>query len=318
MLAFSEKLIETIRRAVQICQLAGAAELYPKHLLSALEKTKGCLAFDILAQLKPIAKQEKSSVLKTDSNFIPAMSNETKQSFQRAANIAYQHKHHYIGTEHLLSALLELPVDKIVPANWQKEKIKKHLVTVFKSSSHIPNFSKIFKLNPQNINIPQANNQAPTALDCFTTDLTNEQNQKDLNPVIGREEEIQRLIQILCRKDKNNPVLLGDAGVGKTAIVEGLARKIMEKSAPSILLNKKILNLDLGLIVAGTMYRGEFENRLKMIMDEVESNPNIILFIDELQYHGRRFCPRHDGCGQSAETNAVARPPALYRRHHHE
>ncbi|EKD43873.1 MAG: ATP-dependent Clp protease, ATP-binding subunit, partial [uncultured bacterium] len=99
---------------------------------------------------------------------------------------------------------------------------------------------------------------------------------------IGREDEIERLIQILCRRTKNNPVLLGDPGVGKTAIVEGLAKRILQNQVPDILLNKKIYALDMGLLIAGTIYRGEFEGRLRQVIDDVSRNPNIILFIDEL------------------------------------
>src|SRR6185369_15467588 len=100
--------------------------------------------------------------------------------------------------------------------------------------------------------------------------------------VIGRAKEIDRLIHILSRRTKNNPVLIGDPGVGKTAIVEGLAKKIVREEVPEVLLNKKILTLDLGLVVAGTIYRGEFESRIKQIVDEIKADPNIILFIDEL------------------------------------
>ena len=120
------------------------------------------------------------------------------------------------------------------------------------------------------------------ALDHFSRDITNLAEKEDLDPVIGREEEIERVAQILTRRKKNNPVLIGEPGVGKTAIIEGLAQRIIRKEVPRLLHNKRILSLDLPAIVAGTKYRGQFEERLKTIMLELESSDNIIIFIDEL------------------------------------
>jgi ATP-dependent Clp protease ATP-binding subunit ClpC len=121
-----------------------------------------------------------------------------------------------------------------------------------------------------------------SSLEYFATNLTQEAINNKLDPVIGRDQEIQRLIQILARRTKNNPVLIGDPGVGKTAIVEGLAQRIKNQKVPPILKNRQIYQLDLGLVIAGTTYRGQFEDRLKKIMAEVKRNPNIILFIDEI------------------------------------
>lgn len=120
------------------------------------------------------------------------------------------------------------------------------------------------------------------ALEKFTTDMTKLAKEGKLDPVIGREREIQQVIEILLRRSKNNPVLIGEAGVGKTAIVEGLAQKIVNKEVPADLENKKVLSLDLGALVAGTKYRGEFEERMKELLDGLKADPNIILFIDEL------------------------------------
>lgn len=119
-------------------------------------------------------------------------------------------------------------------------------------------------------------------LDNFGKDLTKMADEGKLENVIGREEEIERLIQVLSRKKKNNPVLVGEPGCGKTAIVEGLAKKIVEKKTSVVLQSKRLVTLDLSLIVAGTKYRGQFEERMKAIMEEIESNPDVILFIDEL------------------------------------
>jgi ATP-dependent Clp protease ATP-binding subunit ClpC len=121
-----------------------------------------------------------------------------------------------------------------------------------------------------------------SALEVFTRDLTMSETAAALDPVIGRDAELERVIQILCRRTKNNPLLLGEPGVGKTAIIEGLAKRLAEGDVPDVLHGKRLLTLDLALTVAGTMYRGEFEARLKQIIDEVREDPNVILFIDEI------------------------------------
>ncbi|MEO6245251.1 MAG: ATP-dependent Clp protease ATP-binding subunit, partial [Opitutaceae bacterium] len=120
------------------------------------------------------------------------------------------------------------------------------------------------------------------ALKAFGRDLTELARKSDMDPVVGRKNEIRRVIQILCRRTKNNPVLIGEAGVGKTAIVEGLAQEIASGNVPEILLDKKVITLDLALMVAGTKYRGQFEERIKAVMDEIKRAKNIIIFIDEM------------------------------------
>ena len=120
------------------------------------------------------------------------------------------------------------------------------------------------------------------ALDSFGRDLTQLAIENELDPVIGRQKEIERLIQILCRRTKNNPVLLGEAGVGKTAIVEGLSQQIINKQVPEILKGKRMVVLDLAMMVAGTKYRGQFEERIKAVINEVKRAKNVILFVDEL------------------------------------
>ena len=140
-----------------------------------------------------------------------------------------------------------------------------------------------------------------------------------MDPVIGRQNEIERVIQILCRRTKNNPVLLGEAGVGKTAIVEGLAQEIASGNVPELLRDKKVITLDLALMVAGTKYRGQFEERIKAVMDEIRRSKNIILFIDELHtIVGAGSAEGAMDASQHHQAGAEPRRVAVRRRDHAE
>jgi ATP-dependent Clp protease ATP-binding subunit ClpC len=191
--------------------------------------------------------------------------------------------HTYVGTEHILLGLLR-------EGDGVAAKVLKNLdVDIEQTRQEIlkeldPNFSG------EESSIPASGDKGAEkkgevktpALKAFGRDLTEIARKGDMDPVIGRKNEIERVIQILCRRTKNNPVLLGEAGVGKTAIVEGLAQEIAKGNVPEILLNKRVITLDLALMVAGTKYRGQFEERIKAVMDEIRRSKNIILFIDEL------------------------------------
>lgn len=268
----------------------------PEHLLYALTQQKGSVAFDVLSKikLKPLELKDKiaghnSSALPESQT--PELSANAKKIIEKAVLAANLHQHKYVGTEHLLVGLSQLKengwLDFLLQNQINLEKLKHYTPILLKSTSRFPDIADNFnslenKESMANPFMPAGLEKTASPLELFTTDLTDQRIQKDIDPVIGREEEIQRLIQILSRRTKNNPVLLGDAGVGKTAIVEGLAKKIMNQEVPDILINKKIIALDLSLTVAGTMFRGEFENRLKQIIEEVKNDPDIILFIDEL------------------------------------
>ena len=128
---------------------------------------------------------------------------------------------------------------------------------------------------------PKSPNDTPV-LDNFGTDMTRAAAENRLDPIVGREKEIERLAQILSRRKKNNPVLIGEPGVGKSAIVEGLALRIIQRKVSRVLFDKRVISLDMASIVAGTKYRGQFEERIKAILNELSKNPNIILFIDEI------------------------------------
>ncbi len=202
--------------------------------------------------------------------------------------LAATYQHHYVGTEHLLYSLIRAKsprVVKILQAHHIKpEQLLKNMEIIFNSTSRFAEMSAaLSSLNQDKDSfLPSHRRQKESALDFFATELTRPEAQQNINPVIGREKEIERIIQILCRRDKNNPVLLGEPGVGKTAIIEGLSKKILLGEVPDILLNKKIYALDMPLLVAGTSYRGEFEARIKQVVDEVKADQDIILFIDEI------------------------------------
>src|SRR6058998_462010 len=207
-----------------------------------------------------------------------------KKVLALAQKEAKQLNHNYVGTEHILLGLLR-------EGEGAAARILKSLdVDIERCRNEIlkeldPNFSPT-EGNVEEGEAPQGGGNKKDlktpALRMFGRDLTELARKNELDPVVGRKNEIERVIQILCRRTKNNPVLLGEAGVGKTAIVEGLAQEIAKGNVPEILRDKRVVTLDLALMVAGTKYRGQFEERIKAVMDEIRRSKNVILFIDEL------------------------------------
>ncbi|MEN6626669.1 MAG: ATP-dependent Clp protease ATP-binding subunit [Candidatus Sumerlaeia bacterium] len=200
---------------------------------------------------------------------------DAKRVLETSKQIANDMKHGWVGTEHLLLALIK--EDQTLASKCLRqfgvdyEKARKEVLQVIEGSSGGATKSK-----------ESFEKSKTPALDMFGRDLTQLARESKLDPVIGREDEIERILQILCRRTKNNPILLGEPGVGKTAIVEGLAQKIVNEDIPELLKNRRLLSLDLAAIVAGTKYRGQFEERLKAIMQEIRRNPDVLIFIDEL------------------------------------
>lgn len=205
-----------------------------------------------------------------------------------AAKEAKSLNHSYIGTEHLLLGLLRegegIAAQVLRNLDVDLERTRQEILRELNpnlDSAEEPQGSHM----PDDIErpVPERKGEVKTpALKAFGRDLTELARKGELDPVIGRRAEIERVIQILCRRTKNNPVLLGEAGVGKTAIVEGLAQEIARGNVPELLRDKRIIMLDLALMVAGTKYRGQFEERIKAVMDEIRRAKNVILFIDEL------------------------------------
>ncbi len=206
-----------------------------------------------------------------------------KKVIEYAIEEARSLNHNYVGTEHLLLGLLRehegVAAQVLMNLGLKLEEVREEVLNLLGAG-----------VDPEEATAkaggggdsPKAGKSKTPALDSFGRDLTELAAEGALDPVIGRANEIERLIQILCRRTKNNPVLLGDAGVGKTAIVEGMAQKIINRDVPELLADRRIVVLDLAMMVAGTKYRGQFEERIKAVMNEVRRAKNVLLFIDEL------------------------------------
>ncbi len=290
---FTSNLKHTLVRAINLSIRLKHPQVLPLHLLISLSEQTGSVANEIIQQHKLESALLQNHLSKVDwkntkqTFTLPQLSMETVRVLEHASVLAFEHQHKYIGTEHLLLSLLEMP-DSILEKVFQAQKVKtdvarKQTLNILKSTNRFPDLTSMFSEEIEEAEAVktiekkelEAETSKTPALDFFSTNLTDKTVQKDIDPVIGRTEEIERLIHILSRRNKNNPVLLGEPGVGKTAIVEGLAKRILEKDVPDVLLNKTICRLDLGLVVAGTMYRGEFEARFKQITEELKENPEI-------------------------------------------
>jgi len=276
---FTTKAKESVRRAHELAIERGQNHVNPIHLLSALVLQEESMVFSILekldvdaimltdALLELIESPEGASVL--SSSYQLYLTPELAQVLEQSSKIASSFGDQYVSTEHIFIALFDAPG----PAQEILARFRLEKSAVTRVLNELKHGGVTEVEQPKRYR----------ALAKYTRSLTKLASEKKLDPVIGRGDEINRVIQIISRRTKNNPILIGEAGVGKTAIAEGLAQRMASGDVPEMLKDKELVSLDLGLLIAGTKYRGEFEERLKNIMREIESSDgSILLFIDEI------------------------------------
>jgi ATP-dependent Clp protease ATP-binding subunit ClpB len=275
---FTEKSQEAVVRAQQIAEELNHSQVEPEHLFAALLQQEegivpqvlqrvGANPRDLLQQVQiELDRQPKVSGSGVQVGISPRL----RKVLVRAHDEIQQFRDEYVSAEHLLLALIEIgggAVERILrQAGVNRE-------TLLQALTQVRGSQRVTSQNPES---------TYAALEKYGRDLSQLARQGKLDPVIGRDEEIRRVIQILSRRTKNNPVLIGEPGVGKTAIVEGLAQRIIRGDVPEALKDKRLIQIDLGAMVAGAKYRGEFEERLKAVLKEIQDADDIIVFIDEL------------------------------------
>ncbi|MGC9001380.1 MAG: ATP-dependent Clp protease ATP-binding subunit [Dictyoglomus sp.] len=263
-----------------------------EHILLGLIREEGGIAAQVLINLGLELNQLRNEIERligrgdgTSYGALPFTSR-AKKVLEYASESAQELNHNYIGTEHLLLGLLKegegVAAHVLEGMGVRLEDVTIEILKLLGEPIDPTKVRGRQQMNTSNNNSLKKKRTVTATLDEFGRDLTQLARQGKLDPIIGREKELERIIQILSRRTKNNPVLVGEPGVGKTAIVEGLAQKIVDGEVPDTLLNKRIVAIDMGSIVAGTKYRGEFEERMQRIIEEVKMAKDVILFIDEI------------------------------------
>lgn len=281
---FTERANEALNTAIETAQSMGHAYIGSEHLIIGLLRDSGGVAGTVLAQFGVNAGQIESLIkstigigsptVLTPNDFTPRSKNLIETSIMLARSMG----HSYVGTEHLLMAILKDPSSCAVQFLGELGVSPQAVMEAIESSLGGASGAGASGTSGT---ASKGKSSTPT-LEQFGRDLTDMARQNKIDPVIGRQKEIERVIQILSRRTKNNPCLIGEPGVGKTAIAEGLALKITNGEVPELLKNKRIIALDLTGMVAGTKYRGDFEERIKTALDEVRKAGDVILFIDEI------------------------------------
>lgn len=300
---FTTHLKEALQKALAFAVQSGRNLVEPGDLIVGVLHEKGSIGAELLLKSGATLEGAKEAFKGTPDpgsrggTATPDLSPGVKRVLERCILTAHLHEHKYVGTEHLIGALLACELADVnaflEKAGANAESLKEQVAAILASTTKfpdlaVPNNAQSEDDAPQPgqagarpAGLPTRARQA-SALDAFARELTKAETAEALDPVIGRSRELERVVEILCRRTKNNPILLGEPGVGKTAIVEGLAKMLANGDVPDALHGKRLLSVDLALTVAGTMYRGEFEARLKQLTEEVKADPNVILFIDEI------------------------------------
>ncbi len=290
---FTNRAKQVIKLAKKEAQRLNHNYLGTEHVLLGLLKLGQGIAVNVLRNLNV----DYDSVLSEVERLVgfgpeiqvygdPALTGKVKKVFEYANEEAASLNHNYVGTEHLLLALLRqtdgVATQILENLSVNLKEIRKEVLKELETFNlQLPPMGMASAPSSRQEKAGAGPEKTP-ALKAYGHDLTELCREGKLDPVIGRKNEVERLILILCRRRKNNPVLIGEAGVGKTAIVEGLAQAIVKGEVPDHLAKKKLISLDLTLMIAGTKYRGQFEERIKAVMDEIKKHGNILLFIDEL------------------------------------
>ncbi|MBK8978525.1 MAG: ATP-dependent Clp protease ATP-binding subunit [Planctomycetes bacterium] len=290
---FTDRAKKVMSFARQEAQKFNHEYIGTEHILLGLVQEGSGVAANVLKNMNidlEKVRHEVEKIVKTGPSMVTMgqlpFTPRAKKVLELSMEEASQLSHNYIGTEHLLLGLIKenegIAAQVLMNLGVKLEEVREEVLEFLGASDNGP------EEDPEAESLgssatPAGNTKSKTpALDSFGRDLTDLAKDGKLDPVIGRENEIERVIQILSRRTKNNPVLLGEAGVGKTAIVEGLAQNIIRGNVPEILRRKRLVVLDLAMMVAGTKYRGQFEERIKAVMTEVRRAKDVILFIDEL------------------------------------
>lgn len=281
---FTEKAIKVVMLSQEESRRLGHNFVGTEQILLGLIGEGTGVAYKVLRSVNLTlkdARMEVERIIGRGSGFVAVeipFTPRAKRVLENSIEESRDLGHGYIGTEHILLALL----DEDDGVAWRLfddlkidvEKLRADVLMAIGADSS--------DLNAVALVIGGEDDDREYSLEEYTTNLTEQAKEGKLDPVVGRAKEIERVIQILVRRKKNNPVLIGEPGVGKTAVAEGLAQRIIQRDVPDILEEKEIVALDIGLLLAGTKYRGEFEDRIKRIMEEVQSSNTIILVIDEV------------------------------------
>ena len=273
---FTEKAIKVVMLSQEESRRLGHNFVGTEQILLGLVGENGGVAYKVLRTFGVTlreARTEVERIIGRGSGFVAVeipFTPRAKRVLEIAIEEARDLGHGYIGTEHILLALLEEEVGVGVRVLQQLGLV----ISQIRTELLIQIGENIEAVAPGDKS--DQFDMGGLAIEEFTTNLTETAYNGNLDPVVGRDDEISRVIQILARRRKNNPVLIGEPGVGKTAVAEGLAQRIVERDVPALLDDKQVISLDVGLLLAGTKYRGEFEERLKRIVDEIRSSENII------------------------------------------